>query len=320
MIFPPQIPGGGGGGQCPPPNITWRAPLGQQQHPPPPQAPVVPQPGICGQLGTFVVDPSNDTGASATVINEKTFAQVPNKDKIRLDIHRNQLGFTGAMKHPFDIVRVFKIRMAISNLGTILPLIIVVRNISWPLILGMDFLQIHGANVDARTMQVTWAPAGADKRADIVLACQTFLPAFSSKVVKANMKSFLRKPNQPILLTTNRKDIAEALYESQQKEKTTICLINDSPERRYFYGEHIIGHAIPVQQEQFLTVAELGQAGCLPPRDISYPSEEKMKVIDKAIAKQTHLTTEQRNQLLTALYRQHEAVAGSKLIWEEQTQ
>ncbi len=28
--------------------------------------------------------------------------------------------------------------------------------------MGMDLLQNHGANVDARTMHITWAPAGAD--------------------------------------------------------------------------------------------------------------------------------------------------------------
>ena len=53
---------------------------------------------------------------------------------------------------------VFKIRMAVPELGSISPVVIVVRNISWQLILGMDLLQIYGANVDARTMQVTWAP------------------------------------------------------------------------------------------------------------------------------------------------------------------
>ena len=152
-------------------------------------------------------------------------------------------------------------------------------------------------NVDTRTMQVIWAPTGANERAEIVLAPQTFLPAFSSKLVKANVKAFLCKPGQPFLLTTNRKDVVEALYESQQKRKTNICLINDSPEGRYFYREHILGHTIPVQQEQFLTLAELGQAGCLPPRDNLYPSEEKRKKIDEAMAKQTHLTADQRNQL-----------------------
>ncbi len=74
--------------------------------------------------------------------------------------------------------------MAVPQQGTISPVVIVVRNIIWPLILGMDLLQIYGANVDARTMQVTWAPAGADERAEIVLARQSFLPAFSSKVVE----------------------------------------------------------------------------------------------------------------------------------------
>ncbi len=97
-----------------------------------------------------------------------------------------------------------------------------------------------------------------------------------------------------------------------KKWKANICLINNSPEGRYFYKEHILSPAIPVQQEQFLTLAELGQAGCLPPRNKSHPSGEKRKVIDKTIAKQTHLTTEQRNQLRAALYQQHEAVAESK--------
>ena len=116
--------------------------------------------------------------------------------------------------------------------------------------------------------------------------------------MKANVKYFLRKPNQPFLLTTNLKDVAEALYESQNKGKANICVINNSPEGRYFYKEHILGHLIPVQQEQFLTLAELGQAGCLPPRDISHQSEGKRKVIDEAIAKQTHLTIEQTKPAL----------------------
>ncbi len=107
---------------------------------------------------------------------------------------------------------VFKITMAVPELGTISPVVILVRNFSLPLILGMDLLQIYGANEDASTMQVTWAPAGSDKRAEIVLAHQAFLLAFSWKVVKGNVKSFLRKPNQPFVLTTNHKDVAQALY------------------------------------------------------------------------------------------------------------
>ncbi len=63
---------------------------------------------------------------SATVINEKTFSQVPDKDKVRLDTHGNQLGLTGAKKHPLDIVGVFKIRMVVPDLGAILPVVIVI--------------------------------------------------------------------------------------------------------------------------------------------------------------------------------------------------
>ncbi len=61
-----------------------------------------------------------------------------------------------------------------------------------------------------------------------------------------------------------------------------------------------------------MTLAELGQAGFLTPRYNLNLSEEIRKVIDETIARQTHLTIEQRNQLRAALYRQHEAVAESK--------
>ncbi len=85
------------------------------------------------------------------------FAQVPDKDKVRLDTHGSQFGLTGSTKHPLEEVGVIKNRMVVPDLGIILPVVIVVRNISLQLILGMDLLQIYGANVDARMMQVSWA-------------------------------------------------------------------------------------------------------------------------------------------------------------------
>ncbi len=85
-----------------------------------------------------------DTGASGTVINAKIFAQVADKDKVRLDTHSSQLGLTGTTKHPLEILGVFKIRMNIPELGAISPVVIVVvRNISWLLILGMDLVQTN---------------------------------------------------------------------------------------------------------------------------------------------------------------------------------
>ena len=39
------------------------------------------------KLGRIHIKALVDTGASATVINENTFAQVPDKDKIRLDMY-----------------------------------------------------------------------------------------------------------------------------------------------------------------------------------------------------------------------------------------
>ncbi len=121
------------------------------------------KPTLLVQLGRIHIEALVDTGASATVINKKTFSQVPDKDKVRLDIHGNQLGLTGATKHPLDIVGVFKIRMIVPDLGGILPVVIVVRNIYWPLILGMGLLQIYRAYVHAGTIQVAWALAGADE-------------------------------------------------------------------------------------------------------------------------------------------------------------
>ncbi len=119
--------------------------------------------------------------------------------------------------------------MSILELGAVSQVIIVVQNISWPLILGIDLLQKYGANVDARTIHVTWAPTGANERTEIVLTRQTFLPAFSSKVVRANMKSFLRKLNQLFLLTTNHKDVEEALCESQYNGRAIIASSTTPP-------------------------------------------------------------------------------------------
>ena len=94
-----------------------------------------------------------DTGGSATVINAKTFAQVADKDKVRLDTHADQLGLTAAAKHPLEIMGVYKIRMNIPEISTVSSVVIVVRNISWPLILGMGLLQIYGANIDAQNKE-----------------------------------------------------------------------------------------------------------------------------------------------------------------------
>ncbi len=110
------------------------------------------------QLGQTTIEALLDTGASATVINEETFTQVAEKDKVRLDIYGNQLGLTGATKHPLDMVGVYKIQMYIPNLGAVSRVVNVVRNISWLLILRKNLLQIYRANVDALTMHVTWAP------------------------------------------------------------------------------------------------------------------------------------------------------------------
>ena len=52
--------------------------------------------------------PHQGTGAGATVINEKTLAQVVDKDNDRLDKYGDQLEVTGSTNHPFDIVGVFK--------------------------------------------------------------------------------------------------------------------------------------------------------------------------------------------------------------------
>ena len=131
--------------------------------------------------------------------------------------------------------------------------------------------------------------------------------------MKANVKFFLRKPNQPFLLTTNRKDVAEALYESQQKGKANICLINNSPEGRYFYKEaHFRPRDSSAARTVFDTSTSRTRPSRLSPAERHFSPGKKRKVIDEAIAKQTHVTVEQRNQLRAALYRQHQAVAESK--------
>ena len=67
------------------------------------------RPTLLVKLGRIHIEALVATGASATVINESTFSQVPDKDKVRLDTNRDQLGLTGATKHPLDIAGVYKI-------------------------------------------------------------------------------------------------------------------------------------------------------------------------------------------------------------------
>ena len=67
------------------------------------------RPTLLVQLWRITIEALMDTRVSATVINEKTLVQVAKKDKVRLDIHGDKLGLTGATQHPLDIVGVFKI-------------------------------------------------------------------------------------------------------------------------------------------------------------------------------------------------------------------
>ncbi len=120
----------------------------------------------------------------------------------------------------------------------------------------MYFLQNYEENIDAQshTMQVTGAPRWCQQKSRSSTCLETFLPPYSSKMVKANIKNFSTQTKPAIFLMTNRKDIAVVLYVSQHKGKASIILVNDSPTREVLYKENILGYAIPVQQEKFLTL------------------------------------------------------------------
>ncbi len=61
------------------------------------------------QLVRINIEALVDTGVKRHRHQREAFTQVAEKDKVRLDIHGDQLGLTGVMKTPLDIVGLFKI-------------------------------------------------------------------------------------------------------------------------------------------------------------------------------------------------------------------
>ncbi len=68
-------------------------------------------------------------------------------------------------------------------LGRVTHPVIVVEQLAWPLLLGYDTMAIYGAKVDAGRSTVKWDWEGARRRAEVVLARQEHLPAYSMRIV-----------------------------------------------------------------------------------------------------------------------------------------
>ncbi len=126
-----------------------------------------------------------DSGASHTVMRFDTFYKISSSHKE--EIGGRGIGQKTANDQPLATKGTFLIKLDVEGLGRITHHVIVVEQLAWPLLLGYDAMAIYGAKIDARRSTITWDWEGARRRAEVVLAKQEHLPAYSMKIVKARI-------------------------------------------------------------------------------------------------------------------------------------
>ena len=126
-----------------------------------------------------------DSGASHTVMRFDTFQKISGSNKE--EISSTGIRLTTANDQPLATKGTFLVKLDVEGLGRITHPVIVVEKLAWPLLLGYDALAIYGAKIDAGRGTVSWECEGARRRAEVVLAKQEHLPAYSMRIVKARI-------------------------------------------------------------------------------------------------------------------------------------
>ncbi len=85
--------------------------------------------------------------------------------------------------------------------------------------------------------------------------------------------------------------------------------MNETADDVVIGDKELLGKHFPTSADDMVTLGELLTVADNTPTAMTLPSEEKLKVIDTTIERQTHLTGEQKEQLQQVLVRQHEAVS-----------
>ena len=114
-----------------------------------------------------------------------TFEKISSSNKE--EISGTGIGLTTAWNQPLATKGTLLVKMEKEGLGIITYHIIVVEQLVWPLRLGYDAMAIYGAKIDAGRSTVSGDREGARRRAEVVLAKQEHLPAYSMRIVKARI-------------------------------------------------------------------------------------------------------------------------------------
>ncbi len=249
-----------------------------------------------------------DSGALHTVMRFDTFLKISSSNKE--EISGTGIGLTTANDQPLTTKGTFLVKMDVEGLGRITHPVIVVEKLACPLLLGYDAMAIYGAKIDARRGTVSWDWEGARRRAEVVLAKQEHLPAYSMRIVKARIGQ-KRRTGTAFTLDSGHPNVVSGLYYANRQGETYVCLVNETADEIVVGDKELLGEHVPIATDDMVTLGELLTVveEAIPPTP---PSEEKMKVIDDAIEAQVHLSGEQREQLREVLVGQHEAVSLGK--------
>ena len=132
------------------------------------------------------------------------------------------------------------VKIDVEGLGRVTHPVIVVENLTWPLLLGYDALAIYGAKIDAGRGTVSWDWEGARRRAEVVLSKQEHLPAYSMRIVKARIGQ-KRKTGSAFTLDSEHPNVVSGLYYVNRQGETYVCLVNETADEVVIGDKELLG-------------------------------------------------------------------------------
>ncbi len=250
-----------------------------------------------------------DSGASHTVMRRDTFEKISSSNKE--EIGGTGIGLTTANDQPLATAGTFLVKLDIEGLGRITHPVVVVEKLAWPLLLGYGVMSIYGAKLDAGRTIVTWDWEGARKQAEVVLAKQEHLPAYSMRIVKARIGR-KRTAGTAFTLDNSHGNVVSGLYYVNQQGETQICLVNKTAEDVVIGDNELLGEHIPVKTDDMITLGELLTVHTSQGPSTSEPAKDKIQLIEETVSGQRHLSRQQQEDLREVLLQHHEAVSLGK--------
>ncbi len=142
-------------------------------------------------------------------------------------------------------------KLDVEGLGRITHHVIVVEELAWPLLVGYDAMAIYGAKIDAGRGTVSWDWEGARRRAEVVLAKQEHLPAYSMRIGQK------RRVSTAFSLGSGHLNVVSGLYYVNRQGETFVCLVNETAKEAVIRDKELLGEHIPTAADDMVTQGEL---------------------------------------------------------------